>query len=186
MPTSDHGTPAPAALTQARRQDVARRCQRVQQALAELRAQAEEITISAVARRARVHRSFIHRHPDLRAAVLRAADGDAPPDVPSNTVSRRSLLADNANLREQNRRLAQQLGGLEERLSDVLGAEAFQRSGLGAAADTAALQTQVAQLQQRVLDLERMLEEREEELAAAREAHRRLMAEHNRATARTQ
>ena len=179
-------TPTPAALTRARRQDVARRHQRVQQALAELRAQAEEITISAVARRARVHRSFIHRHPDLRAAVLRAADGDAPPDVPSNTVSRRSLLADNANLREQNRRLAQQLGGLEERLSDVLGAEAFQRSGLGAAADTAALQTQVAQLQQRVLDLERMLEEREEELAAAREAHRRLMAEHNRATARTQ
>jgi hypothetical protein len=33
--------------------------------------------------------------------------------------------------------------------------------------------------------LERTLEEREEELTAAREAHRRLMAEHNRVTART-
>jgi Family of unknown function (DUF6262) len=185
MPNSDPAPPTPAALTQARRQDVARRCQRVHQALAELRAQAEEITISAVARRARVHRSFIHRHPDLRAAVLRAADGDTPANVPSTTVSRRSLLADNANLREQNRRLAQQLGALEDRLSDVLGAEAFQRSGLGAPADTAALQVQVGQLQQRVLDLERALEEREEELAAAREAHRRLMAEHNRATAST-
>jgi hypothetical protein len=185
MPTSDPAPPTPAALTRARRQDVARRYQRVHQALAELRAQAEEITISAVARRARVHRSFIHRHPDLRAAVLRAADGDTPADVPSTTVSRRSLLADNANLREQNRRLAQQLGALEDRLSDVLGAETFQRSGLGASADTAALQAQVGQLQQRVLDLERTLEEREEELGAAREAHRRLMAEHNRATART-
>src|SRR5512132_3955607 len=185
MPTSDPAPPTPAALTRARRQDGARRYQRAHQALAELRAQAEEITISAVARRARVHRSFIHRHPDLRAAVLRAADGDTPADVPSTTVSRRSLLADNANLREQNRRLAQQLGALEDRLSDVLGAETFQRSGLGASADTAALQAQVGQLQQRVLDLERTLEEREEELGAAREAHRRLMAEHNRATART-
>jgi Family of unknown function (DUF6262) len=183
--SNDPAASAPAALTQARRQDVTRRRQRVQQALAELVAQAEAITISGVARRARVHRSFIHRHPDLRAAVLRAADGDTPADVPSATVSRRSLLADNANLREQNRRLAQQLGTLEERLSGLLGAEAFQRSGLGAAADTAALQAQVTRLQQRVLDLERALEEREEELAAAREAHRRLMAEHNRATARS-
>jgi hypothetical protein len=33
--------------------------------------------------------------------------------------------------------------------------------------------------------LERALEEREEELTAAGEAHRRLMAEHNRVTART-
>jgi hypothetical protein len=129
---------APEALTQARRQDVARRCQRVHQALAELRTQAEEITISAVARRARVHRSFIHRHPDLRAAVLQAADGDLPVDVPSNGVSRRSLLADNANLREQNRRLAQQLHTLEDRLADLLGEQAFQRSGLGAPPDTAA------------------------------------------------
>lgn len=33
----------------------------------------------------------------------------------------------------------------------------------------------------RVLDLQRILEERDEELGAAREAHRRLMAEINRA-----
>jgi hypothetical protein len=176
--TRDHS--APQALAQARRQDVARRRQRVQQALAELRAQAEEITISAVARRARVHRSFIHRHPDLRAAVLAAADGELPGEIPSTGVSRRSLLADNANLREQNRRLAQHLGALEDRLSEALGAEAFHRSGLGAPPDTAALQARVEQFQQQVLDLQRALEERAEELAAAREAHRRLMAEVNR------
>jgi hypothetical protein len=166
---------------QARRQDVARR-RRVLKALAELRAQAEEITISAVARRARVHRSFIHRHPDLRAAVLRAADGDPPGDVPSTGVSRRSLLADNANLREQNRRRAQQLHTLEDRLAELLGEQAFQRSGLGAPSDIAALQARVEQLQQQVLDLQRTLGERDEELAAAREAHRRLMAEVNRAS----
>src|SRR5262245_14600335 len=130
MPSTD--TAAPDALTAARRRDVTRRRQRVNQALAELRAQAAEITISAVARHARVHRSFIHRHPDLRAAVLTAADAAAPASVPSDGVSRRSLLADNANLREQNRRLSQQLGALEDRLAELLGEQAFQRSGLGA------------------------------------------------------
>jgi hypothetical protein len=46
----------------------------------------------------------------------------------------------------------------------------------------AALQAHLTQLQQQVLDVERAMEERDEELAAAREAHRRLMAEVNRAS----
>jgi hypothetical protein len=37
-------------------------------------ADAAEISVSAVAAQARVHRSFIHRHPDLHAAALAAAD----------------------------------------------------------------------------------------------------------------
>jgi hypothetical protein len=83
------------ALAEARRRDVARRRQRVHQALAEMRAQAAEITISAVAARARVHRSFIHRHPDLRAAVIAAAeDPSLSGPAGASAVSRRSLLAD--------------------------------------------------------------------------------------------
>jgi hypothetical protein len=110
--------------------------------------------------------------------VLQAADGDLPGEVPSTGVSRRSLLADNANLRDQNRRLAQQLHTLEDRLAELLGEQAFQHSGLGAPPDTVALQVRIEQL----LDLQRALEERDEELAAAREAHRRLMTEVNRAS----
>ena len=68
---------ASTALADARRRDVARRRQQVRQALAEMSAQADQITISSVAARARVHRSFIHRHPDLRAAVIAAADDPA-------------------------------------------------------------------------------------------------------------
>ena len=64
-------------LAEARRRDVDRRRQRVHQALADMRPQAAEITISSVAARARVHRSFIHRHPDLRAAVIAAAEDPA-------------------------------------------------------------------------------------------------------------
>ncbi|MEX5709137.1 DUF6262 family protein [Parafrankia sp. FMc6] len=178
--TSTDCSPGAAALLQARRQDVARRRQRVHRALAELRTEATEVTVSSVARRAGVHRSFLHRHPDLRAAVLAAADGETAGDIPSSTASRRSLLADSTNLREQNRRLAQQIRALEDRLAGLLGEAAFQRSGLGAPTDTAALQARIGELDQQVLDLRRLLEERDEELAAARDANRRLIAELNR------
>lgn len=168
------------ALAEARRRDVARRRQHVRQALAEMSAQAAEITISAVAARARVHRSFIHRHPDLRAAVIAAAE-DPPTSGPATTaaVSRRSLLADNANLRERNRRLEHHAHGLEQRLSDLLGTQISQRTGLGAPADTAALREQADSLRQQLLDLRKALEERDEELAAARETNRRMIAELN-------
>lgn len=168
------------ALAEARRRDVARRRQRVHQALAEMRAQAAEITISAVAARARVHRSFIHRHPDLRAAVITAAeDPAASGPAGASAVSRRSLLADNANLRERNRRLEQHASSLEDRLSELLGTQVSQRTGLGPPPDIAALNDQVQALRQENLDLRRRTEEGEEELAAAREANRRLMTELN-------
>ena len=170
------------ALAEARHRDVAGRRQRVRQALAEMRAQAAEITISSVAARARVHRSFIHRHPDLRAAVISAAE--APPATGlagAAAVSRRSLLADNANLRERNRRLEHHARSLEQRLSELLGTQISQRTGLGPPPDITALKDQIQALQQENLDLRRRAEEREEELAAAREANRRLMTELNKA-----
>ena len=57
-------------LTAARRRDVEHRRQRVRKALDEMRQDGIDITIAAAAGRAGVHRSFIHRHPDLHAAVL--------------------------------------------------------------------------------------------------------------------
>jgi len=168
------------ALAQARRRDVDHRRQRVHQALAEIRAQAEQITISSVAARARVHRSFIHRHPDLHAAVIAAAEDPAASSLAGGGIaSRRSLLADNANLRERNHRLEHHARGLEQRLSELLGTQISQRTGLGAPDDAAALREHADSLRQQILDLRKTLEEREEELAAAREANRRLMAELN-------
>jgi len=167
------------ALAEARRRDVARRRQRVHQALAEMRAQAAEITISAVAARARVHRSFIHRHPGLRADVIAAAEDPATNGpAGAGAVSRRSLLADNANLRDRSRRLEQHARSLEDRLSEILGTQISQRTGLGPPPDVTALNDQVQALQQENLDLRHRAEERDEELAA-REANRRLMTELN-------
>lgn len=77
-------------------------------AVAQMHADGSEITVSAVAERARVHRSFIHRHPALHSAVLSAAA--ATISLPSSVkLSRRSALAANANLQEHNRRPAQQV-----------------------------------------------------------------------------
>ncbi len=168
-------------LTKARRHDVDRRRQRVHQALADMNVDGSEITISAVADRARVHRSFVHRHPDLHAAVLKAAAAATTEPSPAATaISHRSVLAENANLHEQNRRLAQQISNLEDRLSELLGQQAFERSGLGAPASTAAVHAELETQRQAVLDLKRALEERDEELAAARETSRRLMNQLNR------
>lgn len=170
-------------LVQSRRRDVEQRRGRVETALQTMRVEAAEITISGVAARAGVHRSFIHRHADLRAAVLAAADEPAAGiHSSSTTVSRKSLQADNANLRDRNNRLAVRVRDLEDRLGEVLGAEAFERSGLGAATGTRQLELTIERQQQEILDLKQRLDERDEELDAVREAHRNLMKDFNKSS----
>ncbi|QGK70322.1 hypothetical protein GIY23_13035 [Allosaccharopolyspora coralli] len=181
--TAPHTPDAPAAsgLVKARQRDVEHRRQRVQQALADMTTDATPISVSSVAARAGVHRSFIHRHPDLHGAVLTAASQAlTAPSAASAAISHRSVLAENANLHAQNRRQAQHIRDLEDRLSELLGQQAFQRSGLGAATNTATLQAEIDHQQHTISDLTRALAERDEELAAAREATRRLMTELNR------
>lgn len=91
---------SPEALIAARHRDSSRRRQRVLDALGQLTATGKEISVSAVARAARVDRSFLYRHHDLRAQVhaRAAAPGTSPA---SATASRLSLLAGLANLQEQ-------------------------------------------------------------------------------------
>ena len=160
------------ALTAARRRDSTRRRQRVLGALDRLTGAGEEISVAAVARAAGVDRSFLYRHHDLRAQILeRAAQSEPDTSLPRTTqVSRQSLLADLANLRAPNERLRRQVNELARRLSDALGEEIFHASGLGAppADETEELRRRVAALEQTVLDLRQRLEERTEELDAAR------------------
>jgi hypothetical protein len=70
---------------------------------------------------------------------------------------------------------------LEDRLSELLGQQAFERSGLGAPASTA-VQAELEAQRQTILDLKRALEERDEELAAVRETNHRLMNQLNRSS----
>ena len=169
----------PQALIATRRRDSTRRRQRVLDALGQLAAAGQEISVSAVARAAKVDRSFLYRHHDLRAQIhARAA---APGTSPASTAaSRQSLLADLANLQQQNQRLRRQNHSLTARLSEVLGAEVFHASGIGHPDETGQLRTRVTELEQLVLDLRQQLEERTDDLDAARSANRDLMALANR------
>lgn len=167
-------------LIAARRRDSTRRRQRVLDALGQLANAGHEISVSAVARAAGVDRSFLYRHHDLRAQIHARADA-APGTSPASTaVSRQSLLADLANLQEQNQRLRRQNLSLTARLSEVLGAEVFHASGIGHHDETGQLRTRIAQLDQHLLDLRQQLQERTDELDAARAANRDLMALANR------
>ena len=170
------------ALIASRRRDSTRRRQRVLNALDQLSATGEEISVSAVARAAGVDRSFLYRHHDLRAQI-HARAADPTPTPVSAKASRQSLLADLANLRDQAQRLRRQNTSLTTRLSELLGQEVFRASGLGHTDETEALQTRIRELEQQLLDLRQQLEERTDELDASRAASRDLMALANRAPA---
>ena len=69
---------------------------------------------------------------------------------------------------------------LTARLSEVLGEEVFRASGIGHTDDTKALRTRIGQLEQQILDLRQELQERTDDLDAARAANRDLMTLANR------
>lgn len=160
-------TSSPEALIAARRRDTTRRRQRVLDALGQLAAAGGEISVSAVARAAGVDRSFLYRHHDLRAQI-HARAAAAPRTSPASTaVSRQSLLADLANLQEQNRRLRRHNLSLTAQLSEALGAEVFEASGIGHPGETGQLQSRITELEQHLAGLRRHLQERTDELDAA-------------------
>jgi Family of unknown function (DUF6262) len=164
------------ALIATRRRDSTRRRQRVLDALGQLAAAGHEISVSAVARAAAVDRSFLYRHHDLRAQI-HARAAAAPGTSPASTATtRQSLLADLANLQEQNQRLRRQNLSLTTRLSETLGAEVFHASGIGHPGETGQLPTRIAELEQHLLDLSQQLQDRTDELDAARAANRDLIA----------
>lgn len=167
------------SLIAARRRDSTRRRQRVLSTLDQMAAAGQEISVSAVARTAGVDRSFLYRHHDLRAQIHARATAPAG-STASTAASKQSLLADLANLREQNQRLRRQNTDLTARLSEVLGEELFRASGIGRTDETETLRTRTGQLEQQVLDLRQELEERTDDLSAARAANRDLMTLANR------
>ena len=94
----------------------------------------------------------------------------------------RQILAEGRIPQERAIRMAARIRQLEHRLSDALGEQAWQESGLGTPADIDALKQQATQLEQQVIDLRLQLEERDQDLAAARAANRELMAQLNATT----
>lgn len=168
-----------ARMTEGRRADSTRRRQRVITALNDTVSAGEEISVSAIARRAGVDRTFLYRHRDLLEQIhtMEAQPPNASGVGPA--VSRASLQADLANAQAQCQRLAAHIQQLEKRLSESLGEQAWRESGLGAPDDIEQLKTRITNLEQDNTDLRLQLEERGQELAAARASNRELMTELN-------
>jgi len=158
--------------------DSATRRQRVLNAVSRLAAADDDLSVSSVARAARVHRSFIYRHRDLQAAVHDQAARDTTPSD-GTRASRQALQADLANALERSTRQTQRIGQLEKKLSHVLGDNAWRESGLGAPADIDVLQQRITTLEQQLADITVQLAARDDDLDAARNANRELMAQLN-------
>ena len=171
-------------MSKGRQADSARRRQRVITALNLASRDGTEISVSGIARAADIDRSFLYRHPDLLSKIhaLQAAPpgtGQAGPGV-----TRASLQADLLAAHERALRLNARVRQLENRLSEALGEQAWHDSGLGAPADIDALTQKINQLEQQAAGLSLQLEERDQDLAAARAANRELMTQLNNATRR--
>lgn len=154
-------------MSDGRRADSARRRERVLKALDTMLRNDADITVSALARTARVDRTFLYRHHDLLQRVHAAAAGP-PQEGRIAAVSRASLQTDLANALERNKRLAARVRQLEKRLSQALGEAAWAGSGLGAPADIDQLQRHITMLEQNLADVQGQLDERADELEAAR------------------
>jgi hypothetical protein len=173
------GTARTEKMRAGRQADSARRRQRVITAISRAGTAGTEISISGIARAARVDRSFIYRHRDLLEQVhaLEAAPPSGTAAGPA--VTRASLQADLLAAHERAARLSARVRQLEKRLSEALGEQAWAESGLGAPPDIDALTARITQAEQQAADLRIQLADRDDELTAARAANRELMTRIN-------
>jgi len=175
-----------AAMAEGRRADTARRRQRVIKALNDAASHGDDLTVAAIARNAGVDRTFLYRHRDLLGQVHATASQPATGTNPT-TPSRASLQADLLAAQQRAVRLHTRVRQLEQRLSQLLGEQTWRESGLGAPDDIDELKQRINHLEQQAIDLQIQVEERDQDLAAARAANRELMTQLNtQASTRTQ
>ena len=165
-----------AAMAEGRRADTNRRRQRVIKALNDAATRGDDLSVTAIARAAGVDRTFLYRHRDLLGQIHALA---AQPTTGTTIPSRASLHADLLAAQQRAIRLAARVRQLEQRLSQLLGEQTWRESGLGAPDDVDELKQRIVHLEQQAVDLRLQLEERDQDLTAARAANRELMTQLN-------
>ncbi|MFD8417673.1 DUF6262 family protein [Streptomyces sp. NPDC059650] len=168
------GSPRTDAMIRGRQADTERRRTRVEQSLRDLQTAGEEVSVTAVARRAGVDRTFLYRHRDLLTQIHTAEQTPADGASVGAAVSRASLMADLAAANERNARLMGRSSQLEQRLSQLMGEQTWREAGLGATNSVDEMQQRIVQLEQEKGDLKLQLAETAEDLDAARAANREL------------
>ncbi|MFE1556709.1 DUF6262 family protein [Streptomyces sp. NPDC058734] len=171
---SKPGSSRTEAMVRGRQADTERRRARVAQAIHDLQGAGEEVSVTAVARRAGVDRTFLYRHRDLLTLVRTAERTPAGGAVVGAAVSRASLMVDLAAANERNTRLMGRITLLEQRLSQLMGEQTWKQSGLGAPDSVDKLQQRVVQLEQEKGDLKLKVDDALEDLEAARATNREL------------
>jgi hypothetical protein len=167
------------AMIEGRRAETDRHRQRVLAAITAASADGEAITVSGIARRAGVDRSFFYRHRDLLDQVHAIAVQPPNPSADA-AVSRASLQADLHAAHARCARFTARVQQLERRLSELMGGQTWHSSGLGAPDDTDQLHRRITSLEStEVADVRIQLGERTDELNAARLANRELMTRLN-------
>jgi cell division protein FtsB len=167
------------AMAQGRQADSDRRRQRVLTALSNAAGNGEQISVSGIARAAGVDRTFLYRHRELLEQIHAA---EAQPHATTGAgpaVTRASLQADLLAAQQRCTRLTARTQHLETRLSALLGEQAWRESGLSTPDDIDQLKQQIVTLEQQLADLRLQLEERDQDLTAARAANRELMTRIN-------
>lgn len=179
--TSKHGASNERARTmlEGRRAESTRHRRRVLAAIDRAAADGGEISASGIARAAGVDRTFLYRHRDLLEKVHALQTEPSAGNGTGPAVTRASLQADLLAAHERAVRLQTRIQHLEKRLSEALGEKTWRESGLGAPTDIDALHEQITHLEQQAIDKQQQLEERDEDLAAARATNRELMARLN-------
>jgi chromosome segregation ATPase len=172
------------AIVAARRLDSRLKRERVVAAVDARLATGHGVSIAAIARHAGVSRKFIYAHPELRAQIeqrarhhIRRATASA---VADGQVTVASLRTDLANAEARNHRLRQQLGVLEQRLSEALGQEVADQLEPDVERPDD-VRRQLADAQAQIFELKEELADAREELEAVREINRELLADCNRA-----
>jgi Family of unknown function (DUF6262) len=168
-------------LARLRRADSQAKAARVRAALEAMAAAGEPPGISQLARRARVSRRFIYDHPELRAQIAhraaQVAGRHAGTVAASTAVTAASLRADLENEKARTRRLEAELTALRRRLGEVIGRDVLSQISATEHPDTA---SRISQLEQTLFEAQEALARRTEELEAARQINRELMARLNR------
>ena len=147
----------------------------------------EALQVAQIARRAAVSRRFVYDHPELRAEIERrsaeVADRFTATITASARVTGASLRADLENTKAQNRRLREQLAQLERRLGETVADEVrAEMTGRVTHVTDDSLRARVEALDDELHDVRVALARRTDELDAARQINRELMAKLNRET----
>lgn len=172
-------------LARLRRLDSELKSARVLAALDAMVIAGEALQVAQVARRSAVSRRFVYDHPELRAEIERrsveVADRFASTITAAARVTGASLRADLENTKAHNRRLRHQLAVLERRLGETVADEVrAEMAGRGTLVTDDAIRARVEALDHDLAGVRADLARRTDELEAARQINRELMAKLNR------